>query len=108
MSSMMFSQAKDERSGSTDTEVVSDFRQRRALEELERAEQKRLDQADQYAELSSAEQRIRAWEKVHHLRMPSDPAHPVLNVIAKATQLTLADVRNEQKLRAERRTPGGI
>jgi hypothetical protein len=106
MSSMMSPQSKDERFGS-DSEVVSDFRQRRALEELERAEQKRLDQADQYSEQSSAEQRIRAWEKVHHLRMPSDPAHPVLSVIARATQLTLADVRNEQRLRASRAAPGG-
>jgi hypothetical protein len=34
--------------------------------------------------------------------MPSDPAHPVLDVIAVSTRLTLEEVREEQRTRAAR------
>ena len=87
--------------------LLSDYRQRRALEELERAELKRADQAQQCATLNSADLRIRAWEKVHQLCMPSDPHHPALGAIAAATQLTLADIQNEQRLRSARRASAG-
>ena len=100
--------AKHERSGSAGDEILSNYRERRALEALERAELRRINLAEQHASLNSADLRIRAWEKVHQLRMPSDPLHPALEAIAAATQLTLADVRNEQRLRSERRTSGGI
>jgi hypothetical protein len=46
--------------------------------------------------------RIRTWERVHQLRLPSDPEHPVLDVIAVSTRLTLADVQEEQRTRAAR------
>jgi hypothetical protein len=42
------------------------------------------------------------WEKVHELRLPSDPAHPILDVIAVSTRLTLAEVQEEQRMRAAR------
>ena len=87
--------------------ISSDYRERRAIEALERAEVKRVNLAEQHAPLNSADDRIRAWERVHQLRMPSDPLHPALDAIAAATQLTLADVRNEQRLRSARRTSGG-
>jgi hypothetical protein len=83
-------------------EILMDFRQRLALEEHERAERKRLELADQSSSLNGPGARIRAWEKAHVLRMPSDPKHPVLEVIAAATQLTLADVLEEQRARAAR------
>jgi hypothetical protein len=84
-------------------ELLSDFRQRRALEESERAEQRRSDCAQQHSAMNSADMRIRAWEKVHQLRMPSDPTHPALAAIAVATQLTLEEIQNEQRLRAVKR-----
>jgi hypothetical protein len=89
-------------------ELLADYRERRALEESERAEKKRMDSAEQYSALNSAELRIRAWERVHQLRMPSDPSHPALAAIATATQLTLEDIRNEQRLRVARRASAGI
>jgi hypothetical protein len=89
-------------------EILSDYRQRRALEESERAEQRRADSAEQHSALNSADQRIRAWEKVHQLRMPSDPSHPALAAIVRATQLTLEDVQNEQRLRSARRASAGV
>lgn len=105
---MTFPVAKDQRFTSTDAEVLSDYRQRRALEERERAELRRADLAEQHSPLNSADLRIRAWEKVHGLRMPSAPNHPVLRAIATATQLTLVDVQNEQRLRAARRASAGV
>jgi hypothetical protein len=95
--------AKDERFTYRDAEILSDYRQRRALEELAHAELKRADVAEQHSAFNSADLRIRAWEKVHGLRMPTDPQHPALKAIAAATQLTLADIQNEQGLRSARR-----
>jgi hypothetical protein len=54
--------------------------------------------------LNPPEHRIRAWEQAHGLRMPLDPEHPVLDVIAVSTRLTLAQVQEEQRLRAARNT----
>jgi hypothetical protein len=93
---------KEQRLTYADAELLSDYRQRRALEEQERAERKRADMAEQYSALNCADLRVRAWEKVHGLRMPSDSNHPVLHAIATATQLTLAEVQNEQRLRYAR------
>jgi hypothetical protein len=89
-------------------ELFFDYRQRRALEEQERADLKVADQAQQCSTLNSAASRIRAWEKVHHLRMPSDPQHLVLGAIAVATQLTLGDIQNEQRLRSAQRASVGV
>lgn len=91
---------------SSERDVTSDFRARMKVEELERAERKRVDQLDQRSSLNSPEVRVRAWEKLHALRLPSDPNHPILDVIAVATRLTLAEVQEEQRRRARPLTPG--
>jgi hypothetical protein len=85
-------------------ELLIDFRRRLELDEEARVEQKRLDIAEQTLEPNVPGVRIRAWEKVHALRMPSSPAHPVLNLIAVATQLSLDDVHQEQRVRSRRVT----
>jgi hypothetical protein len=85
--------------------VVSTFAERLLLEERERAHQRHLDRAEQISDLNSPEIRIRAWEKLHGLRLPSDPAHPVLDVVAVSTRLTLDQVHEEQRARATRRGP---
>ena len=77
--------------------------ERLALEELERAEKRRQELAEQRSALNPPEVRIRTWERIHQLRMPSDPAHPILDVIAVSTRLTLEEVREEQRMRAARR-----
>jgi hypothetical protein len=71
-----------------------------AHEESERAERRRQELAEQRSQFNPPNVRIRAWEKIHQLRLPSDPAHPVLSVIAVSTGLTLAEVREEQRTRA--------
>ena len=83
-------------------ETVTELRDRRAHEENERAELRRANLAEISSDLNCAERRISAWEKMHGLRMPSDRKHPVLEAIAAATQLTLADVQNEQQRRSGR------
>jgi hypothetical protein len=100
--------SEDERFVSTSADLASDYRRRRALEEQERAELKRIDLETQCSPFNSAELRIRAWEKVHRLSIPSDPDHPVLVAIAAATQLTLAEVQNEQRLRIARRASAAV
>ena len=76
--------------------------ERLAREEYERSEKRRQELAEQRSELNPPEVRIRTWERIHQLRMPSDPAHPILDVIAISTRLTLEEVREEQRMRAAR------
>jgi hypothetical protein len=76
--------------------------ERLAHEESERAEKRRQELAEQRSDRNSPDVRIRAWEKIHQLRLPSDPGHPILDVIAVSTRLTLAEVREEQRTRAAR------
>lgn len=76
--------------------------ERLAHEESERAEKRRQDLAEQRSDLNPPDVRIRAWEKIHQLRLPSDPTHPILDVIAVSTRLTLAEVQEEQRTRAAR------
>jgi hypothetical protein len=80
-------------------ESLMDYQRRRELEAEARLEHRRLEIAEQTLEQNLAGARIRAWEKVHALRLPSDPEHPILDQIALATQLSLADIHNEQRIR---------
>jgi hypothetical protein len=98
---------KPERSGSPGNDLP-DYRERRAFEEFERAERRRANLAQQSATVNSAELRIRAWEKAHQLRVPVDPLHPVLDAIAAATRLTLAEVQEEQRRRSAPRIPVAV
>jgi hypothetical protein len=100
MASWPFAKTTDPRS--TERQGPGPFRARSELEEEERAHQKRLELAVQRSELNPPDVRIRAWEKVHGLRLPSDSAHPMLNVIAVGTRLTLAEIHAEQRARALR------
>ena len=98
--SASFAQGNDRRL--TDAEGPGPYRGRSEIEEQERAEQRRAQLEVQRSELNPPDVRIRAWEKVHGLRLPSDAAHPILDVIAVGTRLTLAEVQAEQRARAGR------
>jgi hypothetical protein len=90
-------------------DLVRTAAERLAHEEHERAEKRRQELQEQRSELNPPDVRIRTWERVHQLRLPADPSHPILDVIAISTRLTLADVREEQRMRAARaanKTPG--
>jgi len=83
----------------TALELLAGHRERLALEEEER-ERKRTNQFEELRlEVNSVPIRIRAWEKMHGLRLPSDPAHPILRVIASTTGISLACLREEQQAR---------
>jgi hypothetical protein len=100
MTSILAFREHVERAHHTEDGIIRDYRQRLADEQFERAERRRMDLAGQRSELNDAKLRIQAWEKVHALRLPSSPTHPVLQVIAAATDLALADVLEEQRQRS--------
>ena len=83
-----------------DDSIMREYRQRRADEQSERVERKRLAIADQRSALNDAKARIQAWEKVHALRLPISPTHPMLQVIATTTDLALNDILDEQRHRS--------
>ena len=85
------------------TELIRTHAERLATEAHERAQKRRLELAEQRSDLNPPDVRIRAWEKVHALRLPGDASHPILGVIARGTGLTLAQVREEQKARVAQR-----
>jgi hypothetical protein len=89
------------------TDILKDHRARIQLEEREKIERRRLQLEEQRSDMNSPETRIRAWEKVHALRLPTDAHHPILDVIAVATRLTLEQVREEQRARGARQTSVG-
>ena len=86
----------------TAIELLADHRERLALEEEER-ERKRTNQFEELrSEVNSVSIRIRAWEKMHGLRLPSDAAHPILRVIASTTGISLECLMEEQQARRVR------
>jgi hypothetical protein len=90
-------------------ELIRTHAERLAMEAEERLQLRRLALAEQSAAANPPDVRIRAWEKVHALRLPGDAKHPVLKVIAHGTGLTLEQVRQEQRARSALRatkTPG--
>lgn len=88
----------------TARDIIQDHRARVALEEDARAERRRRELYEQSSSSSPAATRIRAWEKVHGLRLPLNGMHAVLEVVASGTGLTLAEVRQEQRARLAARS----
>ncbi len=80
-------------------EFIRTHAERMAHEAEERLQRRLLVLAEQRSLDNPPDVRIRAWEKAHALCLPSDPAHPVLRVVASGTGLTLAQVQEEQHAR---------
>jgi hypothetical protein len=89
-------------------DLIKTHAERLAVEQLERAEQRRQALAEQRSESNTPQMRIRTWEKLHGLRLPSDPHHIVLPVIARSTGLTLSEVLEEQRVRTSSAPVGSI
>jgi hypothetical protein len=83
----------------TATELLTDHRERIAFEEEVREKQRTRQLEELRSEFNSAPVRLRAWEKMHGLRLPTSPDHPVLDVISTATGISLAALREEQEAR---------
>ncbi len=80
-------------------ELITEFRSRIALQESEAAERRRLEVAELVSDHHTLEERIRIWERLFGLPLPSDPEHPLVEKIAASTELTVEQVRGEQRRR---------
>lgn len=80
-------------------ELASEYRVRLAEERAEADERRRIELLDLSSTANAPAARIRAWERTHGLTLPRDESHPVLNSVAAATNLTLAQVQEEQRRR---------
>jgi hypothetical protein len=89
----------------TSTEILRTHSERLRDEADERQQKRQLMLAEQSSNVNTPEVRVRAWERAHALRLPQDPAHPVLRSIARSTGLTLAQVQEEQRARRGARAP---
>jgi hypothetical protein len=78
---------------------MREHRARVAIEEETRIAKRLAAQAEQCESSTTPEARIRAWERLHELRLPSDAAHPIISIIALATHLTVAEVWQVQQAR---------
>lgn len=87
-------------------EAPEDFRTRILGQQAAAAEQRRRDLADQSSTLKTPAARIFVWERLHQTRMPRDPAHVLLTVIAADTGLTTDEVLIEQRARFGAAAPG--
>jgi hypothetical protein len=80
-------------------QVIVDPSERLALEEQERERVRAQHYEELRSEHNSIAVRVRAWEKLHGLRLPTSSAHPVLRVISAATGIPVAALRDEQQAR---------
>lgn len=74
-----------------------------AAEAAANAAKRRVELDELRSELKTPEQRVRAWERVHGLALPLDPGHPILDLIAVKTRLTMEEVQAVQRNDAVRR-----
>ena len=84
-------------------QVIVDPSERLALEEQERERVRAQHYEELRSEHNSIAVRVRAWEKLHGLRLPTGSAHPVLRVISAATGIPVAAIRDEQQARRDAR-----
>lgn len=80
-------------------ESIADQRARVAHEQAEREVHRQAELMELTSIRNAPGDRIRLWERMHGLPLPRDPNHNLLSVIAAATDLELAQVREEQRLR---------
>jgi hypothetical protein len=69
-------------------------------EDRERAAMRASELAAQISPAKGAEERIRIWERLHWLRLPSASAHALVKVVAMQTHLTVGEVQAEQLRRS--------
>jgi hypothetical protein len=77
-----------------------DHRSRLEHEQQEAAERRRQAMVDLSSPENSHEARVRAWERLHQVRLPRSSGHAVLRLVARQTGLDLAEVHAVQRQRA--------
>jgi hypothetical protein len=85
----------------TTFEPLFDHRARLEQIQFEAAARRERALVDQRSPENSPEVRVRIWERLHQVRMPKDPAHPIMARIAEVTGLELAEVLEVQRFRAQ-------
>jgi hypothetical protein len=82
-----------------DPGLLADRRAEFASEQQARIAERRHQVALLSSPLSSADERIRLWEKLHALALPRSPTHKLLSIIAQQTEMTLSQVLEVQQQR---------
>ena len=85
----------------TMSEPLIDHRARLEQVQFEAAARRERALIDQRSPDNTPEQRVRIWERLHQVRLPKDPAHPVIARVAEVTGLDLAEVLEVQRFRAQ-------
>jgi hypothetical protein len=67
------------------------------LARLEARQRRETDAKAQRCPDNTPAARVAIWERVHQVRMPSDPQHQILMLIAQQTDLGMDDVLNVQR-----------
>ena len=80
-------------------ETGADFRARINEHHAERARRRQEELLEQTSIQNTPAMRIRVWERLHQVTLPRNPAHRLLEVIAADTDLSLEQVREEQRTR---------
>ena len=79
---------------------LADRRAQFEHEQQQRIEERRQQVALLSSPLSSADERIQLWEKLHALALPRSPTHKLLPIIAQQTAIALAQVLEVQQRRS--------
>jgi len=88
--------------GITD-DPTQDYRARVQAELAATAHRRRVELAEQCSAANAPTMRIRIWERLHMTRLPGEPDHCLVPLIALQTGLTVSQVQAEQ----QRRDTGG-
>ena len=78
-----------------------DHRARIERMQLEAAERRERALIDQRSPENTPEVRVRIWERLHQVRLPTSATHAILAVVAKQTGMPLSEVLEVQRQRAE-------
>jgi hypothetical protein len=80
--------------------TAAEYRRRMQQQDRDRAALRASELAAQISPIRGAEERIRIWERLHGLRLPSASAHALVKVVATQTHLTVGEVQAEQRRRS--------
>jgi hypothetical protein len=83
----------------SDPGSLADRRAQFEHEQQQRIEERKQQVALLSSPLSSADERIRLWERLHALDLPRSPTHKLLPIIAQQTAIALAQVLEVQQRR---------
>ena len=85
--------------------AIADRRAQMQEREIELKEERRKQLDAQSSPANTPEARIQIWERMHALNLPRTPDHKLVFIVAEQTDLTVAQVREEQDRRAGAAAP---